>query len=394
MAKVKLRLYKSKKRKDGSSPVVIQLSSGDERRMIFTKLYATEEQWDPKLGNINYKKHPAGRKGFLSLQRDLDEWRRKVMMAELDGFRSGSGLLDYVMKPKEDEILLVEFIQEIIEDQLAKGSPGNAKVYNTLRDQLLQFRPRILLSEVDYDLVHRFKYFKYSSGISNNALHNYLRTFRSVINQAINRGLYDANRYPFRRGMMPRLEPTEKKALSLQELRKLYAYKPKGIRQEKAWKLLILCFELRGLDMIDILEITSKEIRGDRIVKRRAKTGQLVSIKMSDNAKQWLRNPGRFKFPLLDHKKNEDPKHYATRTNNVMREGKRIAEELGIDSGLRLKVMRHTFATVGKHLGCTREIMAELLGHSSSTVTEIYQSPYPLELLDQWQEQIIKTAIN
>ena len=391
MATCALKLWRSKTLVDGSHPVVIVIRSRGKRKVIHTKLNSTIDQWDEEKNNINPRRHPAGREGYMALKKLLISWEQKVFHAEKIQFKGD--IIKAVTAPDPSRISIIEFSREIAEEQRSRN-PGNAKVYQTLVDQLENLRMDVPLSQVDYDFVHKFKYYKYASGISNNSLHTYLRTLRAVINQAINRGLYDANKYPFRRGIMPKLEPTKKKALDPKHIHAIYNFEPKGIRQERCKNLLILSFELRGLDMIDILHLEKDDIQNGRIEKVRLKTKQPLSVLLTDKAKSLLNGKGRFLFPLLDRSKFEDPISYKTKTDNVLKSSKAIAESIGVSSGLRLKVMRHSFATIGKHLGCPREVMSELLGHSSKTVTEIYQSPFSQDYLDEWHQKIIQKVMN
>ncbi len=66
-----------------------------------------------------------------------------------------------------------------------------------------------------------------------------------------------------------------------------------------------------------------------------------------------------------------------------------IAKEAGIKGRFTTYNIRHSWATIAKHLGVSRELISEALGHSSLRTTQIYlkdfdtyvwiQNPVPLE---------------
>lgn len=102
----------------------------------------------------------------------------------------------------------------------------------------------------------------------------YLRPLRAIFNSAIDEGIVSRENYPFgkRRYQIPAARNI-KKALRLDEIKKIYEYKgAEGTWWQKARDFFIFSYLCNGMNMKDIALLKLSNVQGDRIVFSRAKT--------------------------------------------------------------------------------------------------------------------------
>ena len=68
---------------------------------------------------------------------------------------------------------------------------------------------------------------------------------------------------------------------------------------------------------------------------------------------------------------------------------KQIAHDAGIKEHFTTYSIRHSWATIAKHMGISTAIISEGLGHSSLKTTEIYLKRFDNTTLDDANELIV-----
>jgi len=101
------------------------------------------------------------------------------------------------------------------------------------------------------------------------------------------------------------------------------------------------------------------------------------------------RVPGPWIFPW-----HKDPKKYDTFIHNHRRALAKVKELLSIklapkDDTLGTKVIRHTFATLGKYKRIEEDLLRELMGHERNDMDTVYKDKYPEAERDAAQLEII-----
>ena len=122
---------------------------------------------------------------------------------------------------------------------------------------------------------------------------------------------------------------------------------------------------LCGINISDLAEATSDQLRGGRLEYHRNKTGQLISIKVEPEAMEII-NRHRGKRHLID---------LLEQSPNV--QGCIMSMSYHLKKyvpGCSSYYSRHTVASVGVRLGIPVDIIGKLLGHSDSlhSTTLIY----------------------
>ncbi len=211
-------------------------------------------------------------------------------------------------------------------------------------------------------------YIRVDKKCSHNSTIKYMKNIKKVTTMALNEGLMDKN--PFR-GIRFKFEDTDTTYLDENELRLLEDQSFANYTLSNVRDIFVFCC-YTGLAYIDVVELNASHIFEDKgrlyINKRRKKTKQMSTIPI-------------FKPALKIIEKYED--HPLARINKVIipvlsnqkmnQYLKQIAEMCDIRKNLTTHVARHTFATtVTLANGISKDVVAKMLGHSSTRMTDRY----------------------
>jgi site-specific recombinase XerD len=239
--------------------------------------------------------------------------------------------------------------------------------------------------DIDEDYIRKMDDAWEKAGLTTNSRAVYMRNIRAVFNDAIDDGLTTA--YPFRRFSIKKA-PTKKRNLSLAELRALRDYPIVNDFQQKYRDLFMLCFYLRGINMVDLLGLTKDNIRAGRINYVRAKTGKFYSVKIEPEAKVILSRYKGTQYLIDVCDGSEDEMQFESKykgflqrmDRNLKKIGPYVRKGLGgkkhitpLVEGLSQYWCRHTSATLMAQMGYSNEIIACSLGHEFGIkTTNIY----------------------
>ena len=222
-------------------------------------------------------------------------------------------------------------------------------------------------------------------GMSVNARAVYMRNIRSVINQA--RKLELTTTYAFADFSIKKA-PTQKRNLSIEELRLLKDYPIVNEFQAKYRDLFMLCFYMRGINMVDLCQLTKTNIRAGRINYIRSKTGKFYSVKIEPEMQEIFdRYKGQnFLLDICDGAKTKEEVmvKYEGFLQRMDRGLKKIGPytRKGLGGKKKIKPIlpnlsqywsRHTTATLMANMGYREEIIVCSLGHEhKNKTTNIY----------------------
>jgi integrase len=218
----------------------------------------------------------------------------------------------------------------------------------------------------------------------------YLRSLRTLFNNAISDGTFPKDLYPF--GKRKYEIPTGnniKKALTLNDVASIYNYKAeKGSRTEMArdqWLFIYLC---SGINVKDMCLLKYENIKDDHLEFLRAKTARTkrniepIRVALNDDINKIIRKWGNkdkdggknYIFPILEkgltpERERQLIQQHTQVTNCHM---KIIKEALEIKSSITTYAARHSFATILHHSGVSTSVISEFLGHSSIRTTQNY----------------------
>ena len=224
-----------------------------------------------------------------------------------------------------------------------------------------------------------------NKGLSVNSRGVYMRNIRAIINRAIDDRL--TSTYAFRKFSIKKA-PTKKRNISVEELRLLKDYPIVNTFQEKYRDIFMLCFYLRGINVVDLCGLTKENVRLGRINYIRSKTGKPYSVKIEPEAKKLLKRYKGTQYlrDICDGAKTQE--EFDVKYEGFLQRMDRGLKKIGpyTRKGLGGKKYikpilpflsqywcRHTCATLMQDLGYSNEIIACSLGHEhGNPTTNIY----------------------
>ncbi len=221
-------------------------------------------------------------------------------------------------------------------------------------------------------------------------VHTYLRRLDTIWNEL------DDGENPFK-GIRPRLQGTEDKYLSDQDVSKIkntctipsYLYKNHSkevLNTNRDYWLLM--FYLGGIDMFDLAKLRyDKNVINGRIEFRRGKgnSGVFCSNKLFPETIEIL---DRYKcspylVPIYKHKS------YSNFVRNFVKRFPKSVVDLDLTRRPLTKSARYTFINRAKNLLIDERIAKQIVGHSENSVHSIYSGRFPVEVIDEAHKKII-----
>jgi site-specific recombinase XerD len=271
---------------------------------------------------------------------------------------------------------------------------GTAVSYGCAKTSIKKFNKSLTFAEVTPTFLKKYEHWMIENGRSITTVGIYLRSLRAIYNlQNIDRSVY-----PFGNGKNKYSIPTSKntkKALTIQEIGKIYSYEaePNSTKEmaKDYWLFLYLC---NGMNVKDFCLLKWENINEKMLSYNRAKTrrsqkeSKKISVALKPESLEILNkwgqpsiNKNAYIFPHLNNKMSEVQKRktYQGLTKNINKYVKQIAREVEINKDVTTYYARHSFATVLKRSGAKIEMISELLGHSSVHVTESYLDSFEKE---------------
>lgn len=281
------------------------------------------------------------------------------------------GLID---EEEDETIRFTRHFQRFIDGKTNNGTKG---VYKHTLDKIRAFDKDVdkkCFEDITLRWLTDFEAFCAKTACKN-ARNIHLRNIRAVFNNAIDYEITTA--YPFRRFKI-RPEATRKRSLSVDELRRLFAYpvEPYAEIYRDCFKLIFMLIGINSVDLWALKSVT----RDGRIEYKRAKTGRQYSIKVEPEALEIIKKHQGSKGLLSIADRWSDSRNFRHQCNKALqkigqverkgRGGKKIiAAEF---EGLTTYWARHSWATIAASLDIPKDTIAHALGHGGNTVTDIY----------------------
>ena len=154
---------------------------------------------------------------------------------------------------------------------------NNLNVVNHFKN----FRPYATLQDIDRELFRKFIDYLISLKLSNNTVRLYGVIFKSRMHDAFIDGKIAKKLDLY--GITPAKKATDPEFLTMDELRMMYQTEaPERIKN----LFLFCCFT--GLRFSDVCNLKWEDIDKGTIVKRMKKTGEIVRVPLSENAKRFI----------------------------------------------------------------------------------------------------------
>lgn len=401
--KIILLTKKQKQRKDGSYPVVLRVTHQNSRNYLSLSKTSKPAQWNDDTSQFrrNYPSYQAENDLLLAVKSNANNIIRD--------FRTDGVPFSYLkfkdkFLNKNSPVALYGFIKSLIQSYKDEGKNGTASTYTSTMNALKKFNneKKLLFNDINYTFLIRFeKWLRTERKCKDTSISMYMRTLKAVLNKAIKAGHMKQNNYPFKEYTTSHLKTdTAKRAIPKAKV-KLIESLPfaDGSQLQFAQNIFLFSYYTRGMNFADVANLTTDNIKGERLTYIRAKTGKVFNLAIHEKAKNIIAcyansgdaNSGDgatdFIFPVFNDTHKTDKQRYNRRKKvlkQINKNLKQIAVMIGMGNlKLTSYVSRHTYATVLKKSGASVALISEALGHSDTKTTQVYLKKFENEELDK-----------
>jgi len=414
MAVAKIILFDSpsKKKQNGSFPVCLRITHQRKRKYFYLYKDAISKEWNSEQSRFrkNYPNHKAENQVLLSFESKANKIIRNFVIDDipfsLDAFED-----HFLQKTKNN--LLKDYFQSVIDQFTQAEKFGTALPNKTTLNLILEFtstsrnnQDKLKLSDVNYKFLTDFEhYLRTKRNCKDTTIGVYMRTLRAVLNRAIREGILKKESYPFDEYRLSERLNTQvaKRAIDKSKIKEIEALDlERGSKEHFAQSVFLFSYYTRGMNFVDIANLTKDNIQGDRLMYIRQKTGKPFNMKLYPQALEIIeyylnsdQYKGDFIFPIFDNSIHKTPEQKFHRNKTALKEVnkhlRKIAELINVE-GLKLTtyVSRHTYATTLKKSGKPISLISEALGHGSEKVTQAYLKSFEHEELDEADKNIFE----
>ncbi|MDB5008524.1 MAG: transposase [Mucilaginibacter sp.] len=315
-------ILKHHKKEDGTWNVKIRVTYNRASKYLPTNMFVTKD-------DLNTKKDKIANKTKLKKLTDvIDEYRSIAENIGITSTLTTDRIIEFIKKAldkkEKAEVDFIAFANNIIAKRKKDAAPKEDKTaigYQTVVNSLQDFfrTDRILITDITARSLKRYEeYLKTERKITRvnrfgnmevhilkpvgNGINNYMRDIRALFNDAIEEfNDEDSNEvvithYPFKKYKIPKVVPSEKRAISVEIIKQIRDFEPSG----KADLLVLgrdmfmLCFYLVGINLIDLYSVGN--LKKGRLIYNRSKTASrrddkaLISIKVEPEAMDLITN--------------------------------------------------------------------------------------------------------
>jgi integrase len=266
---------------------------------------------------------------------------------------------------------------------------GTAVSYECAQSSLNKFSPGIRFADITPEFLRKYEKWMLSKEKSITTVGIYLRSLRTIFNNAIAEGMLTKDYYPF--GRKKYEIPTGnniKMALTLKDIGQIYYHQLEaGSMTERAkdyWLFMYLC---NGINIKDMCLLRYENIKSEILEFERAKTARTkrkvepIRVVLTEEVKAIIKKWGNkkedgktFIFPVLENGLTPERERQLIQqlTQVVNFHMKSIAKTLEITNDVTTYAARHSFATILQRSGTSTEFISEALGHSNVRTTQNY----------------------
>jgi integrase len=407
--------------KNGTYPVKLRLTFQRQRKYFLTSYSLSEEDYALVQSIKPRGKHKEIKIALQAIEQKAIETINKLAVFTFEGFEKK-------FQPTVTSNDVFSSYESKIQVLRQEGQAGTASTYecayyslltytskHTLlarsgvtfqerkkhRENLLKKKKPLPFSSVTVDYLKGFEKWMLGRGKTFTSISMYLRTLRTLYNDAIASGDIDKDLYPFgkRKYQLP-AGKNIKKALPLADIQKLFQFTCTSDSEARARDLWVFSYLCNGINLKDIARLKYKQLDKDTITFIRAKTERtsrhdLKSIvamrtpEINSIIERWGNKPSgadSYVFPILTGGLSPEEELAKVRqaTKRINYYMKRIATQIGIEHKVTTYTARHSFSTVLKRAGAPTEFISEALGHSNLKTTEYYLDSFEVDVKKQY----------
>lgn len=384
-------------KKNGLCSVKIKVTYNRKRKYFSTGIDLTPSDFEQILfGKRNTNEQKGTKAKILKFENKAND-----VIGDLDVF-SFDAFQEKFLEDRNTASSVSSAFDKYIDELKLENRLGTASSYECAINSISQYKSGLTFAEITPKFLKKYQKWMTDRGRSTSTVGIYLRSLRAVYNEYV----IDKSAYPFGKGkyLIPTSKNT-KKALTLDEIGRIYNHETVvNSAMEMAKDYWIFMYLSNGMNVKDLCLLKWKNIDGNILTYRRAKTERnnkdqktiTVALKADSLAiiKKWSvpsLNKDSYIFPHFSNKMDAEQMRKTGKqlTKKINKYVKKIAIAEGINKTVTTYYARHSFATVLKRSGVQTEMISELLGHSSMSVTESYLDSFENEQIQDKTDSLI-----
>lgn len=293
-----------------------------------------------------------------------------------------------------------DYANGIIEEIARQGRLRTAKAYTNMLRKIEDMYGKVRIDSITPQFINDCVRKMEKQGLSVTTQNIYLRHLKAILNRAISEGVMDASQYPFKRsisdvgkiGIRHGRKRTEC-VLSVEQVSRLDSYGGKERWAVDMWMLSYLC---NGMNLTDIAELRSDNIKDGEIrfvrqkTKRTASVETVIRVPMIPRLKELIPDKDGLLFPQVSMMKEGKGKvdaidGYGKRVNKALRS---VCDSLGLPHAT-MTWARHSYKTNLIRKGVPDYYTELAMGHSVGGVGSHYVAMFTLEDLVKYNSLLL-----
>ena len=386
-ATVSLVFRLNKKNAKNECPIAIRVTKDRETRLVHIGYSVKEIYWDKKYNTIKVS-HPKYSEIQQKIRKSMSEISDKIQEFNLsNNYYSVDELIvnGRIAKPMSS-MAVFEYYEEFCLEMEKTGKLSTLNTYKAAFAWLKKFLDGkdISFEKLNYRLLKDLlNYIRSESiAIKDNTLYGYFKNLKAFKNKAIKEGYCNGVGNDLGKFSLSQFDTkTQPRSLSIESIRKIQELDLTiGSTLCHTRNIFIFSFYCRGINLIDIAQLTGKNFTDGVLRYKRSKTGDNFIIPMHPKALEIYNlyvkhTESKYIFPILDnsHDNREAIERrmsgYRRNVNIRLRKIKTLAE---ISEPITFYAARHSYAS-GLYLsGISASEIKELMGHETEEVTNNY----------------------
>jgi len=382
----------------GEQQVYLLLTQDRKKKYVSLNITTLPHHWD-KVKELPTKKHPLSTEIKTFIEKKKSDIAN-ILWSNINQNKPIS--IDQLINKlnlggNSNKADLIQYFDQTYNRLFELDKIGYASVYKATKQQLVKFIDKKELSFYDLNFLFLTKFEEWilKRGVSLNSCFVFMRTLKTIINNARKEGIVEENYNPFKDYSFIKFRRvvTKKKALSkfyIDGLKKLKLDESTSLYRTKLYFL--FSYYCRGINFKDMAYLKWSDISDNCIKYTRLKTKKAYIIRLEkesleiiENFKKFHLAKSSFIFPILNEthltalQQDYRIKKILKINNKDLKE---IASLIQINENLTFYAARHTFATVSKKAGIPISIISEAMGHDTERTTNIYLDSFEKEDLD------------
>lgn len=375
----------------------LRITYNRKHKVIPMNIELLKEEWNKDTQKVKAS-HSNAKLINVKINQTLNEVQEKALKYETTD--KVYGVEDLFSSGNKNAPSFQEFADAEINNLISCGRVGNAITYKTARNKLVEFtgKTRLLFEQIDYKLLDSFTNHMLTEGMTSNGIASYMREIRAIYNKAIKAEVVEQKYYPFAKYKI-KTTKTISRALTVNDLRAIVKLKLEpNTPMWHAKNYFLLSFCLIGTNFTDLFKLTPKSIQNGRIIFSRSKTKKIYSILLHPHTEKILScyyqpdsNPD-YLLPILS--KGNTPTDIKRKALQAIKTTNKYLEDIARAAKINLDITtyyaRYSWANIAKSLGCSKDLIAEALGHEyGNSVTGIYLDNYDNKIIDEANRKVI-----